>query len=92
MYQNTNPAQRSRLRPNWMKISVENSLDVVRYKKFAIDLNQDQDGVFNMRKSLQVKRNLQNNKLFRSKADNPGDASEVDSATSGRLLMKNSLD
>jgi hypothetical protein len=39
-YQNTNPVQRSRLKPTWMKIAVNNSLDIERYKKFAIDLNQ----------------------------------------------------
>ena len=41
MYQNTNPNQRTRLKPTWMKVvaKMNQSLDIERYKKFAIDLN-----------------------------------------------------
>lgn len=39
-FQNTNPNQRNRLKPTWMKIAVDNSLDMQRYKKFAIDLQK----------------------------------------------------
>ena len=41
MYQNTNPKQRTRLKPTWMKVvaKMNQSLDIERYKKFAIDLN-----------------------------------------------------
>ena len=64
-FQNTNPTQRNRLKPTWMKIAVNNSLDIARYKQFAIDLpnhptvDQSQhlvtgkDSIFDIRKSVQ---------------------------------------
>ena len=33
-FQNTNPEQRNRLKPTWMKIAVNNSIEMSRYKKF----------------------------------------------------------
>ena len=48
--------------PTWMKIPLNNSLDVERYKKVAIDLSKEQGGsearksfdkgVFSLRKQL----------------------------------------
>ncbi len=56
-YQITNPIQRNRLKPHWMRIAVNQSLDIERYKKFAIDLNNDTNlksdiDAFNMRRSF----------------------------------------
>ena len=56
--------QRNRLKPSWMRAAVNQSLDIDRYKKFAIDLNskngQPDDsngGVFDMRRSMNIKIN-----------------------------------
>jgi len=50
--------QRNRLKPTWMRPTVNQSLDIERYKKYAIDLSgkngvaEKGDGVFDMRRSL----------------------------------------
>ena len=64
MYQNTNPNQRTRLKPTWMKVvaKMNQSLDIERYKKFAIDLNtknaqhgaDSNKGVFDLRRSMRL--------------------------------------
>ena len=61
-YQNTNPMQRNRLKPSWMRTAVNQSLDIERYKKFAIDLNSkngqpgdaNAGGVFDVRRSMNL--------------------------------------
>lgn len=56
-FQNSNPMQKNRLKPQWMRLNVNQSLDIERYKRCAIDLSSSCNGLNKSMQSITAKKN-----------------------------------